>query len=57
MRQLGIDYVVFHAARYPDGAAIAEMARRMSEYELVVRIGTDYLFRVRPATGEGPLVP
>jgi hypothetical protein len=55
MRQLGVDYVVLHAARYPDGKAIAEAAMQMSDYELAGQIGTDYLFRVRPTPNEARL--
>jgi len=50
MRHFGVEYVVFHAARYRDGDAMAEAATRDREYELVGRIGTDYLFRIRPET-------
>jgi hypothetical protein len=48
LRELGVDYVVFHAARFPDGVAVAQAAARMEEYQVVGQIGTDYLFRVRP---------
>jgi hypothetical protein len=49
MRELGVDYVVFHAGRIPDGVAIAESASRMQEYKLVAQIDSDYLFQVQPA--------
>ncbi|HKH72582.1 MAG TPA: hypothetical protein VKA59_14585 [Vicinamibacterales bacterium] len=51
MRSLGVDYVVFHADRQPaDAAAIIQEAQRVGEYELVARVGSDYLFRVLPQT-------
>lgn len=48
MRELGVEYVVYHAARIPDGKSTADLAAGMREYELVARIGDDYVFRVRP---------
>lgn len=48
MRNLGVDYVVFHASRHPDGDTIVQEALRIDEYELTAQVGTDYLFRVRP---------
>jgi hypothetical protein len=49
MRTTGIDYIVLHSSRYPDGAsAILKDAVTNDEYDLVARIGADYLFRVRP---------
>jgi len=49
MRQLGVEYVVLHASRYPDAAVeIIRVARESPEYELVEQIETDYLFRVKP---------
>jgi hypothetical protein len=48
MRELGVQYVVLHASRYPDGAAdILRVAQASPEYDLVLRSGSDYLFRVR----------
>jgi hypothetical protein len=48
MRELGVEYLVLHAARYPDGAAtILRDAQASPEYELVMQQGTDYLYRVR----------
>jgi len=49
MRELGIDYVVLHAARYPDrAAAILAEARTSRDFQQVARIGDDYLFRLLP---------
>ena len=49
MRVLGIDYVVLHAARYPDRAAeILAEARTSRDFQEVARIGDDYLFRLLP---------
>lgn len=50
MRNLGIDYVVLHTARYPDGAAalLAE-ALASQDFRMVARVDDDYLFQVRPA--------
>jgi hypothetical protein len=48
MRDLGVDLIVFHAARAAGGAATAALATRMNDYELVARAGDDYVFRVRP---------
>lgn len=51
MRQLGVEYVVFHAARYPEGGKEPLRAALDSpEYQLVAQAGTDYLFKVRPVT-------
>jgi hypothetical protein len=48
MRELGVDYIVVHAARYPDRAAeILREAMVRPEYELVAQDGHDYLFRVK----------
>ena len=50
MRSLGVDFLVFHAARQPaEAEAIIQEAVRIGEYELVARVGTDYLFKVLPA--------
>jgi hypothetical protein len=50
MRRLGVDFVVYHAARQPsESASIIQEALRVGEYELVRRIDNDYLFRVLPA--------
>ena len=49
MRELGVDVVIVHPTRYPDGAAdILAGALESPEYELVAEIDGDYLFRVRP---------
>lgn len=48
MRDAGVDYVILHAARYPDhAAAILRDAAALPDYELVLRDGDDYLFSVR----------
>ncbi len=48
MKALGVDVVVLHAGRYPDGAAeIVRVAQADPEYELVAHTGDDYVFRVR----------
>jgi hypothetical protein len=50
MRALGVEYLVFHAARQPGNSQeIVDEAMRIGEYELVRRIGDDYLFKVVPA--------
>jgi hypothetical protein len=50
MRELGIEYVVVHTARYSDGAPeLIRVASESPEYELAARVGPDYLFRVRAA--------
>lgn len=49
MRRLGVEYVVFHGGRFGPGATeIVHEAFRIGEYDLVARIGSDYLFRVKP---------
>ena len=49
MRAIGVEYVVVHGARYADGArTLLDVAMASPEYELVERLGTDYLFRVKP---------
>ena len=47
MKKLGIQYVVVHGSRYPDGAEslIAE-AQATTTCRLVTRIGSDYLFEI-----------
>ena len=48
MKALGVDVLVLHAWRYPDGAAeILRVAQASPEHELVARVGQDYVFRVR----------
>jgi len=48
MRAIGADYVVFHAARYPGGAAErVEHATSSPDFTLVGQSGSDYLYRVR----------
>ena len=48
MRTIGADYLVFHAGRYPGGAAERiDHARSSSDFTLVRQYGSDYLFRVR----------
>jgi hypothetical protein len=50
MRTLGVDGIVVHAARYPDGGReLLAAALGSPEYRLVSRVGTDYLFAVLPA--------
>lgn len=47
LRELGVQYVVVHADRYPDGAdAMLTAARTHPGCRLVSRIGSDYLFTV-----------
>lgn len=48
MRTLGVEYVVLHAGRYPDGGGtLVQAAKESPEYDLVWQSGSDYLFRVR----------
>ena len=48
MKALGVDFIVLHAGRYPDGAfELLRFAQTSPEYELVEHYGQDYLFRVR----------
>ena len=48
MRAIGADYLVFHAGRYPGGAADRlEHAKSSSDFMLVGQSGSDYLYRVR----------
>ena len=48
MRELGVEYVVLRSGAYPDGAAVMLAdAAASPDYELITRIGTDYLFRVK----------
>jgi len=55
MRALGVEYVVFHAARQPaDAAGMVQEAIHGGEYDLVARVGTDYLFKVRSTPPAGP---
>jgi hypothetical protein len=49
MRRLGVDYVVLHADRIPNSAQLIRDAIAWPDYVLVAQIGTDYLFRVKPA--------
>lgn len=47
LRDFGVDYVVVHADRYPDGAAaLLAAARGHPDTRLVSRIGSDYLFSI-----------
>jgi hypothetical protein len=47
MRMLGVQYVVLHANRYPDGGeAILTAARTHQACRLVAQIGSDYLFEL-----------
>jgi hypothetical protein len=49
MRELGIEYLIVHGARYPGGVEVpVRAAVESGEYELAQQIGTDYLIRVRP---------
>jgi hypothetical protein len=48
MRELGVDYIVLHGAAYPEGVDdVLRVVKEGTDYELVRRIGTDYLIRVR----------
>lgn len=49
MRRLGIDYVVLHAAALDEQQRwrISEAMRLVEEYELVGRVDSDFLFRVK----------
>jgi hypothetical protein len=48
MRELGVDLIVFHAARYGPGAdVIVADAMALPDYELIGQEANDYLFRVR----------
>lgn len=48
MKALGVDVLVLHAWRYPDGAAdILRVAQASPEYELVLQSGQDYVFTVK----------
>jgi hypothetical protein len=52
MRRLGVAYVFVHGSRYPDGACdLLRVALASPEYVMRARVGSDYLFDVRP---EGP---
>jgi hypothetical protein len=47
MRELGIEYVVVHADRFPDKAeALLAAALARSDCRLAARIGSDYLFEI-----------
>jgi hypothetical protein len=49
LREVGVDHVVLHTARYPSGAAeLVQAARNSSDFRLVARAGSDYLFAVLP---------
>ena len=50
MRHLGVEYLVLHGGRFEEGVEEGvRVAAETGEYELVARIGSDYLFRVIPA--------
>ncbi len=50
MRRLGIDYVVLHADRQPEGPELLrEALESRRDFELVARSGQQYLFKVLPA--------
>ena len=50
LRDLGVEYVVVHAQRYPDGAqSLLAEARSNPGCQLVGRIGFDYLFKITAA--------
>jgi hypothetical protein len=59
MRRLGVAYVIVHGARYPDGARdLLRVALASPEYTMRARVGSDYLFEVRPAEpGIDPPLP
>lgn len=49
MREIGVDLIVLHAARYgPTADAVIAEALGLPDYEMVAREGNDYLFRVKP---------
>jgi hypothetical protein len=48
MRRFGVDYVVLHADRYPDGGAVViEEARASTDFRHVAQDGAVHLFEVR----------
>jgi hypothetical protein len=50
MRALGIQYVIVHAARFPDGArSVLDAAATQPGCRLVGQIGSDYLFELSPS--------
>ncbi len=54
MRRLGIDYVVLHSDRLPEGPVMLQEAlQNQADFRLVNRDGHDYLFEVVPRDGEG----
>jgi hypothetical protein len=47
MRELGVEFLVLHGARYPGGVdEVVRVAMETGEYDLVRQVGSDYLFRV-----------
>jgi len=49
-RRVGVDHVVLHAGRYPDGArAILDEVSAGRDYRMVAHDGNDYVFQVLPA--------
>ena len=49
MSRLGIQYVIIHTERIPDGARdVLEAAAKCRECRLVVQLGSDYLFEIVP---------
>ena len=56
MRELGVEFLVFHAARHPDNARdVLQVALASPEYQLLIRMGDDYLFKVRPSASLAPV--
>jgi hypothetical protein len=48
LREAGVDTVIVHAARYPDGAQdLLRRAVTSRDYQLVAQRGSDYLYRLR----------
>jgi hypothetical protein len=55
MRRLGIDYVVLHAERQPEGPdLLQQVLRNRDDFELVAQSGQQYLFKVLPADTPPP---
>lgn len=47
MRKVGVDHVVVHTARYPVATTdLIHSARTSPDFQLVARVGSDYLFGV-----------
>lgn len=49
MRGAGIDHVVLHTMRYQaDPTELVRNARASADFQLIGRVGGDYLFKVMP---------